>query len=170
MNFSPTADPSGGLSFANEDALMEVPASLAVAVGDILAVDMDTVNSAYNLSAIRAVATADFAPATDTDTTTFFCVALEAVASASAVQKIRVRVRGIALAKVDGSGTPVAAGDKLRPVDAATTLVKAAVGLSLTTSNYKTVGIALEATTSASALKRVLFNGIEGVGFAHSVA
>lgn len=169
MNLIPTTDPSGGLSFANEDALMEVPASLAVAVGDILAVDMDTVNSAYNLNTIRAVATVDFAPVTDTDTTTFFCVALDAVASSSAVQKIRVRIRGIALAKVDGSGTPVAAGDKLRPVDAATTLVKA-TGLALTTSTIKSVGIALEASTTASALKRVLFNGIEGVGVAHSVS
>ena len=168
MNLTPTTDPSGGLSFANEDALMEVT-SLAVAIGDILAVDMDTVNSSYNLNTIRTVATADFAPATDTDTTTFFCVALDAVASSSAVQKIRVRIRGIALAKVDGSSTAVAAGDKLRPVDAATTLVKA-TGLALTTSTSKSVGIALEASTTASALKRVLFNGIEGVGVAYSVS
>lgn len=169
MNLTPITDPSGGLSFANEDALMEVPASTAVAVGDVLAVNLTVVNSAFILARLKTVATADFAPVTDTDTTTFFCVALDAVASSSAIQKIRVRVRGIALAKVDGSGTSVAAGDKLRPVDAATTLVKA-TGLALTTSTIKSVGIALEASTTASALKRVLFNGIEGVGVAYSVS
>ena len=169
MNLTPITDPSGGLSFANEDALMEVPTSTAVAVGDVLAVNLTVVNSAYLLARLKAVATVDFAPVTDTDTTTFFCVALDAVSSSSAIQKIRVRFRGIALAKVDGSSTNVAAGDKLRPVDAATTLVKAAAGLGLTTSTYKTVGIALEASTTSS-LKRVLFNGIEGLGVAYSVS
>lgn len=169
MNLTPITDPSGGLSFANEDALMEVPASTAVAVGDVLAVNLATVNSAFILARLKTVTTGDFAPTTDTDTTTFFCVALDAVASSSAIQKIRVRVRGIALAKVDGSGTSVGVGDKLRPVDAATTLVKAAAGLTLTTSTYKTVGIALEAATT-STLKRVLFNGIEGLGVAYSVS
>lgn len=168
MNLSPITDPSGGLSFANEDALMEVPTSTAVAVGDVLAVNLTVVNSAFILARLKTVATADFAPATDTDTTTFFCVALDAVASSSAVQKIRVRFRGIVLAKVDAT-TAVSVGDKLRPVDAAATVVKA-TGLALTTSTIKSVGVALEASASGTSLKRILFNGIEGLGVAHSVA
>lgn len=169
MNLTPITDPSGGLSFANEDALMEVPASTAVAVGDVLAVNLTVVNSAFILARLKTVATADFAPVTDTDTTTFFCVALDAVASSSAVQKIRVRFRGTVLAKVDASA-PVLVGDKLRPVDAAATVVKAVAGFTLVTSTYKTVGVALEASATGTSLKRILFNGIEGLGVAHSVS
>lgn len=170
MNLTPITDPSGGLSFANEDALMEVPTSTAVAVGDVLAVNLTVVNSAFILARLKTVATADFAPATDTDTTTFFCVALDAVASSSAIQKIRVRFRGVVSAKIDGT-VPVTAGMKLRPVGSGVTLVKAdGAGLTLVTSNYKTVGIALEDLASGTALKRILFNGIEGLGVAYSVA
>jgi hypothetical protein len=170
MNLTPITDPSGGLSFANEDALMEV-VSLAVAVGDVLAVKLDTVNSAFLFNRVKAVAAADFASATDTETTKFFCVALDSCASSAAAQKIRVRFRGIALAKVDGDTNDVAVGDKLRPVDGAATLVTSAIaGPALTNSTFMSVAIALEANASTAALKRVLFNGIEGFGAGFSVS
>jgi hypothetical protein len=167
MNVAYTGDPLG-LSFANEDCIMSVPVSTVVAVGDILAVDMTAVSSGFTHTTLAVPATAGFRSASDVNTTTFFCVALDAVASSSAIQKIRVRIRGKVLALVDGDSVDVTVGLKLQPVDGARTLVVAAG--SGTSTLTRSVAVALEANAGTSALKWVLFDGITGFGYASSVS
>lgn len=157
LTLSPIQGPGVGIRYGSQDATMTLASGLTCARGDILAVDMDTVDAYGVMTEVRAPATADFTQASGAYLPTFFCVALEAQATAAG--NVKVRFCGIVDALIDDTDAS-AKGKFLIPKNAARSLDALATAVG---GGNRTVAIALAATT-ASALSTVLFDGIHGFG------
>ena len=151
-----------GLDFVPQDAVMTLPATTAATKGQIWSVVPTTVDGSLRWTTLAAPATADFSQATNTFARRFFCVALQDVAApSSGAATVRVRFRGVVDAQI--TTTSVAIGDFLRPTDSGTSqgLSEQSTG---NAGGILVVAQALEANTVAGAVKKVLFDGIDGFG------
>lgn len=156
---SPT-NGAGGLEFEVQDAIMTLQA-ITCAKGDLLAVDMDTVDSGFRYTHVRAAATADFTTATNVaDLGTFFCIALEAQATSGG--KVRVRFKGVCDVLPTASGISV--GDSLCPANGVRTLTESDATTATTGTGSMIVAKALEASAASLVPIKALFNGINGFG------
>lgn len=155
----PTQGVAPGLTFANQDATMRLASGLTCAKGDILAVDMDTVDSTRLVNnEVREPVTADFVTASGgAFLRTFFCVALETQTTAAGI--VRCRFVGEVDAKI--ASTSVAVGEYLSPTNTSRALTESTGAAGSGTCN---VALARVANTTANAVVRVLFNGINGFG------
>lgn len=158
-NVVPTQGP-GGVEFGVQDATVTLQA-ITCLKGAVLAVDMDTVDSGFRYTHVRAPATADFVTATNVaDLGTFFCVALEAQATSGG--KVKVRFAGVVDVLPTASGISV--GDSLVPADGVHTLTESSATTSVAGTGAMIVAKALEASAASLVPIKVLFDGIHGFG------
>ena len=156
MRFPTSQQPSPGVSFGQDQAIMLSPAT--VAIGDCLSIDATTVDSSGRWTTMRAVATADFVTASGAANAEIFQgIALDAATVAGT--KIRVLFRGQVLALCTPATT--AGVTRLQPTNASAALATASAAVG---TGNKCVAIALETNATATVLKSVLFNGWEGHG------
>ncbi|WP_291813843.1 capsid cement protein [Limnobacter sp.] len=137
-----------GLEFLTQDCIME--AETAVAVGEVMAVDISQITAAGGLPAMdEPVAAADDADSVDTG---IFGVALEAGAAG---EKVRFRFAGVVDVLAAGSaGLTVGA---LLSVNVSGQVTAGAAA-------NKAVAIACEALSSGTGTIKVVFNGLAGFG------
>lgn len=167
MRFPTSQQPSPGVGFGQDIAIMLSPAT--VAIGDCLAVDMTILelNSlgvtipGSRFTTVRAVAGTDFATANaGTPLQTFMCIALDPATVAGT--KIRCIFRGIPPGGALTTSATTLGVTRLQPTAGSAALVvsSAAAG-----TGNRIVGISLETNATASVVKQTLFNGIEGFGY-----
>lgn len=165
MRFTTGIGPSPGVSFCNEDAIMTLAATNSCTKGDHLAVEMTEVDSSLRFYKVRTPVAADFTSASGAaNLQSWFCVALEDQSTVGG--NVRCRFVGEVDALIDDTGLAIgthlmpkatASATAVRPLDTQT----AAVG-----TGNRSIAILLEATTAASQIKRVYFNGLGlGVGY-----
>lgn len=159
VNISMTQGASG-LEFEVQDAIMTLQA-ITCARGDLLAVDMDTVDSSFRYTHVRAAATADFTTASGAaDLGTMFCIALETQATSGG--KVRVRFKGVVDVLPTANG--INPGDSLVPANGVRTLTESAAGTCTVGTGTLIVAKALEASAATLVHIKALFNGVNGFG------
>lgn len=157
MRFPTSQQPSPGLGFGQDIAVMLSPAT--VAIGDCLSVDFTILDSSLRWTTMRQVATADFVTASGVaNAQCYQAIAIDPATVAGT--KIRCIFRGVPPSGASVTPNTVAGTTRLQPTGGAAALATA--GAAVGTGN-KVVAIALQAVTGP-AIAQVIFNGIEGFG------
>ena len=157
MRFPTMMNPSPGVAFGTDMAIMLSPAT--VAIGDVLSIDATVLDSALRFTTMRAVATADFATASGAANAQIYqAVALDAATVAGS--KIRCMFRGQPAALCTPATT--LGVTRMQPTNASAALATASAAVG---TGNKCVAIALDTNATATVLKQVLFNGVEGFGY-----
>lgn len=160
LTLAPIQGPGVGIRFMPQDAVMTLDTGLTCALGDVLAVKMETVNSFGERYVVRQPATADFSPSSGTYTVTWFCVALEAQSTAAG--NVKCRFVGTVDALV--ATTSLAIGSLLSPTNGNRKLTSMVSGLTTVDSGVRSVAVLRVATTGTDQIKSVDFDGINGFG------
>lgn len=153
---------SPGFSMVNSDAIMTLASGLTCLAGDVMAVDMtkvrDATNGAHVFYELRNVVAGDFGTGSGAaNAQAYLCVCLEAQATAAG--NVRVRFMGEVDALVED--TALAIGTKLT--------VKASGSRALDTmatsvgTGTRAVAVLKQASTAANQIRRVDFDGLNGV-------
>lgn len=145
------------MAIQNHDCAMQLASGLTCLLGDLMAVDMTKVDTSLHFYEMRAPVTADFLTATTAaNVQPYMAIALETQANAAGIA--RFRFKGQVAGLIDD--TTLAIGAKLTAKNASRALDTQATAAG---TGNRCLAILKEATTAASQIKDVDFDGMSGV-------